>query len=48
MRRSVNTGHFNAKDSGNQRQAKRGDTRLGKANMKDVKNLMPNSNHLIT
>ncbi len=41
MRRAVNTGHFNAKDSGNQRQAKRGDQQLDKANMKDVANLMP-------
>ena len=41
MRRAVNTGHFNAKDSGNQRQAKRGDQQLNKANNKDVANLMP-------
>ena len=41
MRRPVNSGHFNAKDSGSERQRKHGRTPLGKANMKDVAHLMP-------
>ena len=41
MRRAANTGHFNAKDDGQTGRNKHADQRLGKANMKDVKNLMP-------
>ena len=41
MRRPVNSGHFNAKDNGSERRAKHGDLALGKANLKDVANLMP-------
>ncbi len=43
MRRAVNSGHFNAKDNGNERRRKRTNSALGKANLKDVKNLMPYS-----
>lgn len=41
MRRPVNTGHFNAKDTGAQGQRKQGVIQLRKANLKDVAHLFP-------
>ena len=39
MRRAVNAGHFNAKQTGNERRGKRADQQIAKANLKDIKNL---------
>ena len=39
MRRAVNSGHFNAKQNGQERRAKHADQQLAKANLKDIKNL---------
>ncbi len=44
-RRPVNAGHFNAKDSGNERRAKNGDLVLKKANHRDIDHLMPYHGH---
>ena len=41
MRHPVNNGHFNAKANGAERRGKRGMTPLGKANLKDIENLLP-------
>lgn len=41
MRRAVNSGHFNAKQTGQERRSKHADQQLNKANLKDVEYMMP-------
>jgi len=40
-RRPTMSGHFNAKDTGAQRNRRSGDTNMGSSNMKDMEHLFP-------
>ena len=41
MRRAVNGGHFNAKDNGNERQKRRGQSAVSSIDRKEMKSLLP-------